>query len=61
MKALNSVEGNNFMGTDFSEDTIFNQVQGGNVGYLISMHKALLYHSVRGYVQLVPVAIAIVT
>ena len=25
------------MGTNFSEDT------GGNVGYLISMHKALLY------------------
>ena len=28
------------MGTNFSEDTIFNQIQGGNVGYLI---KALLY------------------
>ena len=31
------------MGTNFSEDIIFNQIQGGNVGYRISMHKALLY------------------
>ena len=31
------------MGTNFSKDTIFNQIQGENVGYLISMHKALLY------------------
>ena len=31
------------MGTNISEDTIFNQIQGENVGYLISMHKALLY------------------
>ena len=30
------------MGTNFSEDTIF-KIQGENVGYLISMHKALLY------------------
>ena len=29
------------MGTNFSKDTIFNQIQGGNVGYLVSMHKAL--------------------
>ena len=29
------------MGTNFSKDTIFNKIQGGNVGYLISMHKAL--------------------
>ena len=31
------------MGTNFSEDTIFNQIQMENFGYLISMHKALLY------------------
>ena len=31
------------MRTNFSEVTIFNQIQGDNVGYLISMHKALLY------------------
>ena len=31
------------MATNFSEDTIFNQIEGRNVGYLISMHKALLY------------------
>ena len=35
--------GNNFMGTNFSEDTKFNQTKGENVGYLISMHKALQY------------------
>ena len=28
------------MGTNFSEDTIFNQIQGENI---LSMHKALLY------------------
>ena len=28
------------MGTNFSED---NQIQGENVGYLISVHKVLLY------------------
>ena len=31
------------MRTTFSQDTTFNQIQGENVGYLISMHKALLY------------------
>ena len=31
------------MGTNFSKDTIFNQNQGENVGYLISIIKALLY------------------
>ena len=31
------------MGTNFSEDTTFNRIPGGNVGYHISMHKALLY------------------
>ena len=31
------------MGTNFSEDTICNQMQGGNVGYLISIIKALPY------------------
>ena len=30
------------MGTNFSKDTI-SKIQGGNVGNLISMHKALLY------------------
>ena len=44
------------MGTNFSEDTIFNQIQGGNVGYLISIIKAL-----PAYVRFVPVVIAIVT
>ena len=31
------------MGTNFSKDTVFNQIQGEKVSYLISMHKALLY------------------
>ena len=31
------------MVTNFSEDPMFNQIQGGIVDYLISMHKALLY------------------
>ena len=31
------------MGTNFIEDTIFNQIQGENVGYLISIIKYLLY------------------
>ena len=59
------------MGTNFSELTKFDQIQGGNVGYLLQSLKlccaflllkmCAIYYRVPAYVQLIPAAIVVVT